>query len=50
VRPTLDGIRFPVLDTPGLGVEFNEELAREHSFRFWEAPHLHRRDGSYTNW
>ncbi len=19
-------------------------------FRFWEAPHLHRRDGSYTNW
>ena len=19
-------------------------------FEFWEAPHLHRRDGSYTNW
>ena len=42
--------RFPVLDTPGLGVEFNEELALKQPFKFWEAPHFHKRDGSYTNW
>ena len=41
--------RFPVPDAPGLGVEVNEDALTE-PFRFWEAPHLHRRDGSYTNW
>jgi galactonate dehydratase len=50
LRPRLDGTRFPVPETPGLGVDFNEELAKERAFKFWEAPHLHRRDGSYTNW
>jgi galactonate dehydratase len=50
VQPRLEGSRFPVPDTPGLGVEFTEALASRQSFRFWEAPHLHRRDGSYTNW
>ena len=50
VQPVLDGTGFPVLDTPGLGVDFNEELALEQEFRFWEAPHLHKRDGSHTNW
>ena len=45
-----DGSRIPVPMEPGLGVEFNEELAREHEFEFWEAPRLKRRDGSYTNW
>jgi len=50
VQPTLDGTGFPVPDTPGLGVEFNEELAQKQAFKFWEAPHLHRRDGSHTNW
>ena len=50
VQPTLDGTGFPVPDAPGLGVEFNEEVARRQAFRFWEPPHLHRRDGSYTNW
>ena len=37
-------------DAPGLGVEFNEALASEQEFSYWEAPHLKRRDGSYTNW
>jgi galactonate dehydratase len=46
----LDGSRFPVGDAPGLGVEVNEELLQRQSFKFWEAPHLMRRDGSYTNW
>ena len=50
VQPTLSGSRFPVLDTPGLGIEVNETLAAEQAFKFWEAPHLHRLDGSYTNW
>ena len=46
----LEGDRIPVPDGPGLGVEFNEDLAAEQTFKFWEAPHLRRRDGSYTNW
>jgi galactonate dehydratase len=50
LRPRLDGSGFPVPDAPGLGVEFNEELANTMPFKYAEAPHLHRRDGSYTNW
>ncbi len=50
VQPRLEGNRFPVPDLPGLGVEFDETKAAQQEFRFWEAPHLHRRDGSYTNW
>ena len=45
-----EGDRISVPDAPGLGIEFNEELAKEKSFEFWEAPHLRRTDGSYTNW
>ena len=45
----LAGTGFPLPDGPGLGIEFNEDSLGE-DFRFWEAPHLHRRDGSYTNW
>ncbi len=50
VQPRLQGDRFPVSDAPGLGVEVNEELALREAFKFWEAPHLVRRDGSVTNW
>lgn len=50
VRPQLTGTYFPTPEGPGLGIEVNEEKIKEQSFRFWEAPHLHRRDGSYTNW
>ncbi len=46
----LEGTSFPLPEGPGLGVELNEELAAEQEWKFWEAPHLHRRDGSYTNW
>ncbi|HCL28075.1 MAG TPA: galactonate dehydratase [Candidatus Latescibacteria bacterium] len=46
----LEGDRFAVPNGPGLGVEVNEEVVAAQAFRFWEAPHLHRRDGSYTNW
>lgn len=50
VQPHLEGNSFPLPTAPGLGVEFNEELAQKQQFEFWEPPHLHRRDGSYTNW
>jgi galactonate dehydratase len=50
VMPVLDGANFPLPTAPGLGVEFNEEAAVEHAMIYWEAPHLRRRDGGYTNW
>lgn len=50
VQPVQDGPRLIVSDTPGLGVDVNEELVIKQAFAFWEAPHLRRRDGSYTNW
>ncbi len=50
LQHTQDGPNIVVPDQPGLGVEFNEELAMEQTFEFWEAPRLRRRDGSYTNW
>jgi galactonate dehydratase len=50
MQSRLEGDRFAVPEAPGLGVEFNEKLASEREFQFWEAPHLHRRDNSYTNW
>jgi galactonate dehydratase len=50
VQPRLDGPCYPVSALPGLGVEVNEQAIAAQSFRFWEAPHLRRRDGSVTNW
>jgi galactonate dehydratase len=46
----LEGDRYAVPDTPGLGVDVNEEAVAAQAFKFWEAPHLRRLDGSYTNW
>jgi L-alanine-DL-glutamate epimerase-like enolase superfamily enzyme len=50
VQPRLVGTFYPVSDAPGLGIEVNEELIARQSFKFWEAPHLKRNDGSVTNW
>ena len=50
VQPRLENAHYPVSDAPGLGVEVNEELVKRQNFKFWEAPHLCRRDGSVTNW
>ena len=50
VQIKLEGTRFPVPEGPGLGVDVNEELIKERAFKFAEFPHLHRRDGSHTNW
>ncbi len=48
-QPRIEGVTFPIPTGPGLGVEFNEASAGG-PFEFWEAQHLHRRDGSYTNY
>jgi galactonate dehydratase len=50
VQPRLNGAVYDVGDAPGLGVEVDEELVKQQSFKFWEAPHLRRNDGSVTNW
>jgi galactonate dehydratase len=49
-QPRLEGAVYPISDAPGLGVEVNEDLIKQQSFKFWEAPHLRRTDGSVTNW
>lgn len=50
VQPRIENAHYRVNDAPGLGIEVNEELIRKQSFKFWEAPHLKRHDGSVTNW
>jgi galactonate dehydratase len=50
VQPQLEGAVYPVPSGPGLGVEVDEARIRAQEFRFWEAPHLRRVDGSVTNW
>jgi galactonate dehydratase len=50
VQHKLDGASFPVPAGPGLGVEVDEAYVARQEFKFAEAPHLHKRDGSYTNW
>jgi galactonate dehydratase len=48
--PVITGTAFPLPTAPGLGVTFDEEAAARYAFAYWEAPHLRRRDGAYTNW
>lgn len=50
VQPLLEGTSFPVPTAPGLGIEIDEKLAKSQTWKFWEAPHWKRRDGSVTNW
>lgn len=50
VFPTIEGDHFPLPTAPGLGVTFDESVVAKYPFAFWEAPHLRRRDGAYTNW
>lgn len=49
-RPLVKNNVFEVSDAPGLGIDVNEHLIKDLSFKFWEAPRLHKSDGSYTNW
>jgi galactonate dehydratase len=49
VQVKLDGVRYPVPDGPGLGVEFDEEYAKRQTYQMGKTRHLRRRDGSITN-
>ena len=49
VQPDISAGRVTLSDLPGLGVEVDEASLSE-PFQYWESPHLHRRDGSHTNW
>ena len=46
----LEHAHYIVPGTPGLGVEVDEARLIREAFKFWEEPHLQRRDGSFTNW
>lgn len=50
VQMKLDGASYVLPEGPGLGVEVNEDIVRKQAFRYAEAPHLRRKDGSHTNW
>jgi len=47
--PWADGYLLPPT-APGLGIEFDRDAAKRHPFQMRELPHLHREDGSFTNW
>ncbi|MEM7033769.1 MAG: mandelate racemase/muconate lactonizing enzyme family protein, partial [Chloroflexota bacterium] len=44
-----DGYLLPPT-APGLGIEFDREVAKKHPYQPFERPQLRRLDGSYTNW
>jgi L-alanine-DL-glutamate epimerase-like enolase superfamily enzyme len=46
----LDGTRLTVPSAPGLGVQFNREVAKKYPAEMTEPPHFHREDGAYTNY
>ncbi|RYE87924.1 MAG: mandelate racemase/muconate lactonizing enzyme family protein [Hyphomicrobiales bacterium] len=50
VQPLLNGAVYDVPTGPGLGIEVDEAEVKKQSFKFWEAPHWKRKDGSVTNW
>jgi galactonate dehydratase len=50
LQPRLEGASYIVSDAPGLGIEVDEARLARGAHRHWEAPHLRRRDGSFTNW
>jgi galactonate dehydratase len=50
VQMVQDGSRMKVPDGPGLGVEFDEEVAARNVYRPVGTRHLRRGDGSITNW
>ncbi|GAA4236683.1 galactonate dehydratase [Postechiella marina] len=50
VQPKLDGNRYAVTETPGLGVEVDEDYILKQTFKPVEIPRLKKNDGSFTNW
>jgi len=45
----LEGSRYPVPTGPGLGIDVDEKIAASRASSPADFIHLHRRDGSYTN-
>ena len=41
---------LPAPTQPGIGVSFDREAAKRYPYQRTELPHLHREDGSFTNW
>ena len=50
LQPKLEINNYKILDTPGLGVEFDEVYAKKQTFSPIEVPRLKRTDGAFTNW
>ena len=50
VQPVWEDGYLLAPEIPGLGVEFDREAAKAHPMQMSELPHLHRLDGSVTNW
>ena len=50
VQPRLDGAALFGVRRAGTRRRSQRGAPAKGSFRFWEAPHLKRRDGSVTNW
>ncbi len=50
LRPEVSAGRAVPSETPGLGVDIDRDAARELSAKALVRPHLHRADGSFTNW
>jgi galactonate dehydratase len=48
--PEMDGSFLLLSDQPGHGVVVNEDELDRRDTDWFEPPHLHRRDGSFTNW
>ncbi len=48
--PDVQDTVYQIPDAPGLGMDVVEDALKAHPFRFWEAPRLHKADGSFTNW
>lgn len=41
---------YEVGDAPGHGVDVDEEAVAKQTFKYWEAPRMKKKDGSFTNW
>ena len=50
VQPVWEDGYLLAPEIPGLGFEFDREAAESHPMQMSELPHLHRLDGSVTNW
>ena len=48
--PVAKSGQYAISDAPGHGVIVNEERLKKSKLELWEAPRMHKPDGSFTNW